>query len=395
MRKKDITARSGKGLYLGRVSFTGFGGFQENMLSDFIAKDIQIRGVRTSGGVITGELSPVDYYAASEIARRHGVRLRAGKRRGLYFLLSRYSRRIGLYVGFLVFIAILSFHQTRVESIVVEGAPEGVILPILAKYGITEGADKQGLFTDLAEYDIKINVENVAWADVSLVGNRIFAHVEYGTEKPEIEDNTKPRNLIASRAAVITEQTVRKGKSVLLTGSGVQKGGLLVSGTVFDGAEHILFVRADAEVIGEFHETQEFFVPYSEMLHIADGEKTTFTSVILRDDVYPLYFGKAYVDNAVYSEETELVFWGGKEMPFKLRRGTFTAYRDVDVTRSPEDCTAILKKQRGDYEQNFYADYEIVSCEEKYYPEEGGIRLVAEYTLRGNIAKPQEIEMAQ
>lgn len=392
-KKEEKLLRSGKGLYSGRVSFTGWGGFQEKLLTELLEQEIPLRGVRMNGGIISGDMSPLDYYRASEIARKNGVRLKAGRRRGIYFTLSRYSRRIGLYVGLLVFMAILTFHQSRIESIVVEGAPEGEILPILAKYGITEGADKAGLFTDLAEYDIKMNVENVAWADVSLVGNRIFAHVEYGTEVPEMEDNSKPRNLIASRAAVVVGQTVRKGASVLLTGSGVQKGGLLVSGTVFDGGEHILFVRADAEVIGEFHETREFFVPYSETLHIPDGEQTTFTSLVLREDVYPLYFGKAYVEDAVYSEETQLVFFGGKEMPFKLKKGTFTAYRNVDVTRSAEECTNELRKQRQDYEENFFSDYEITACEEKYFPEEEGIRLAAEYTLRGNIAVPQEIEL--
>ncbi|MGN1119023.1 MAG: sporulation protein YqfD [Oscillospiraceae bacterium] len=393
MKKKDKISSSGRGLYFGRLTFTGWGGFQEKLLSDLIEQDIPLRGVRLEGGIISGEISPLDYYRASKAARKRGVRLKAGKRRGLYFLLSRYSRRFGLYVGLLVFMGLLTFHQSRVESIVVEGAPEGVVLPILAKYGITEGADKENLQTDLAEYDLKLSVENIAWADVSLVGNRVYAHIEYGTEVPEMEDNSKPRNLIASRAAVIVGQTVRKGSSVLLTGSGTNKGGLLVSGTVPDGGGNVLFVRSDAEIIGEFHETKEFFVPFNETLHIADGEKTVFKSIILRDDVYPLYFGKAFVEDAVYSEETNLVFWGGVEMPFKIRTGTFTAYREEEITRSPSDCTAELAKQRAAYEENFYGDYEITACEEKYYPEEDGVRLVAEYTLRGNIAVPQEIEM--
>ena len=391
--KRVKAQNSGRGLYLGRVSFTGWGGFQEKMLSEFIEQDIPMRGVRFSGGVITGELSPLDYLRVSNIARKNGVRLKAGKRRGLYFTLARYSRRIGLYVGLLVFGAILTFHQSRVESIVVEGAPAGVVLPILERHGIKEGVSKDGLPTDLAEYDLKLSLEDIVWADVSLVGNRVFAHVEFGTAVPEMEDNTKPRNLIASRAATVVSQTVRKGAAVLTTGSGVQKGGLLVSGTVCDGGEHVLFVRSDAEIIGEFYETREFFVPYSETLHIPDGEQTVFTSVVFRDDVYPLYFGRAFVENAVYSEETQLVFLGGKELPFKLRKGTFTEYRDVDVTRSAEDCTRELVKQRQDYEENFFSEYEIANCTEKYFPEETGIRLIAEYTLHGNIAVPQEIEL--
>ena len=41
----------------------------------------------------------MDYYTVAETARKNGVKLRAGKRRGLYFTLMRYQRRVGLYVG--------------------------------------------------------------------------------------------------------------------------------------------------------------------------------------------------------------------------------------------------------------------------------------------------------
>ena len=383
------------GLYFGCVDFSGFGGFQESFLSELFELKIPLRCVRTEGGRITGRVSPLDYYRTAKAAKNHGVRLRAGKRTGLYFTLQRYKNRIGLYLGALVFMLILTFHQSRVESILVEGAPESLVLPILAECGITEGVDVAGLPTDMAEYELRLRVENIAWVDVSLIGNRVFAHIELGDEMPEMEDNSKPRNLIASRAAVIVGQTVRKGASVMTMGSGIQKGGLLVSGTVCDGGGGVLFVRSDADIIGEFRESREFFVPYNETMHIPDGEQTVFKSLILRDDVYPLYLGKAQAENAVYSEEIHNLYLFGREIPLKLRVGTFTAYRNEEITRSQTDCAKLLQKQRAAYEENFFGEYEIVSCEEKYFPEEGGVRLIADYVLRGNIAVPQEIELSE
>lgn len=393
MKEKKYVSKGG--LFFGSVEFSGFGGFQEKFLNELIESGIQTREVRLNAGTISGKLSPFDYYRAAKAARKCGVRMRAGKRRGLYFTLSRYKNRIGLYVGGLIFMMILTFHQSRVESILVEGAPESVVLPILAECGITEGVDVAGLSTANAEYELRLRVENIAWVDVSLIGNRVIAHIEYGDEMPEMEDNSKPRNLIASRAATIVEQTVRKGTAVLLDGSGVSKGGLLVSGTVFDGGEKMLFVRSDAEIIGEFYETKEFFVPFSETIKVADGEQTEYKSLILRDDVYPLYFGRAYVEDAVYNEEIHNLYLWGEQLPIKLRVGTYTAYREAQFVRTQTDCVNELKKQREEYEQNFYGEYEIVNCEEKFFPEEGGIRLVAEYVLHGNIAVPQEIELGE
>lgn len=394
MKKKNPREKS-RGLYLGRVRFKGYGGFQEKMISDLLESGIVLRRVKTSGGEITGEVSPLDYYTAAKAARRNGVRIRAGERRGLYFTLSRYRSRLGLYVGGLVFLLMLSVFQSRVEAITVEGdVPRGQILAILKENGIEEGADKYSLKMSQAEQQIMLEVEDCSWVDVSCVGFRVNVRVEKGTPLPEMEEDS-PRNIVASRAAVIVEQTVREGASAVAVGSGVPEGALLVSGTVPDGGENVLFVRADAEIIGEFTETQEFYVPYNETIRRADGEQTEFSYLVFNDDEYPLFFGEAFVPDAVYSEETKLVHIFGEEMPFRIKTGTYTAYRDIDVTRSADDCTRELKRLKADYEENFYSEYEIVGAEEKYIPDDSGIKLIVEYTLRGDIAKPVAIEMGE
>lgn len=401
MNKKE---KPPQGLYLGRVHFSGMGGYQEKLLSQLLENGITLRKVKVSDGIISGTVSPLDYYTVAETARRCGVRIKAGKRRGLYFTLSRYSKRVGLYVGLLLFAVMLSVNRSRVADIIIEGdAPKAQVLQILEECGIKEGADREGLKLFKAEQELMLGIENCAWADVSCIGYRVNVHIETGTPVPDIEDNTSPRNLVATRDAVVVRQTIRKGAAAVEVGSGVQAGGLLVSGVVetssivLNGSEtgNVLFVRADAEIIGEFRETQEFFVPYSETLHIADGEETRFSSIVFGDDVYPLYFGKAFVDNAVYSEETSLVHIFGAEMPFKLRTGIYTAYRDVDVTRTDDDCVKELKKLQADFEENFYSDYEIVDVVEKYVPESDGIRLTLEYTLRGDITQPQPFEVGE
>lgn len=394
MNKKTAREKS-RGLYFGRVSFRGFGGFQEKMITELLESGIVLRRVKTNGSEMTGEVSPLDYYTAASAARRNGVRLRAGQRRGLYFTLCRYKSRVGLYIGALVFALMLSAFQSRVEAITIEGdVSRGQILAILKENGIEEGADKYSLKMSRAEQQIMLEVEDCSWVDVSCVGFRVNVRVEKGTPKPEMEENT-PRNIVASRAAVIVEQTVREGASAVTVGSGVPEGALLVSGTVPDGGENVLFVRADAEIIGEFTETQEFYVPYNETIRRADGEQTKFSYLVFNDDEYPLFFGNASVPDAVYSEETALVHIFGAEMPFRIKTGTYTAYRDIDVTRSADDCRRELERLKTDHEQNFYSEYEIASAEEKYLPDDGGIRLVVEYKLRGDIAKPVAIEMGE
>lgn len=380
-----------KGLYLGYVTFSGFGGYYEEMLSELLEKGIAVRNIAFSDGGISGAVSPLDYYRVSEAARRHGVRLRAEKRRGVYFLLSKYRNRAGLCFGFIIFMLFISIWQSSVHSITIEGdVPRSRIMKILGECNIRLGAATDSLKLSKAEHRIMSEIDNCAWADVSCEGFRVKVKVVPGVEVPEMEDNM-PRNIIASRSAMIVRQIPRDGISVVENGSGVNAGDLLVSGIIADGYGHTLFVRADAEIIGEWSESEEFFVPYHETISVPDGKTKTFKYLVCGDDEYPLFVGKASAENSLYTEETSVVRLFGQNTAFKIKSGIYTAYTEKDITRSPDDALSELQKQKHTFEDNFYADYEIVNAEERFYPREDGIRLVVDYTIRGDIAKAQPI----
>lgn len=384
---------SGNGLYFGSVEFAGMGGFPEKMTSELLAEGVVLRNVRLTGSEISGVCSPFDYYKTAKTARKNGILLRVKKRRGLYFLLSRYKTRSGLYAGFLAFMMIISIGKTHVRDIDVTGdVPREQALRILEECGIKEGAALSELNFSKAEQRLMLEIENCAWVDVSREGFRVTAQVKKGTETPEVEGKN-PRNITASRPARIISMTVRKGAAAVSVGSGVNTGDLLVSGTVFDGRNKIMFVHSDAEIIGEFTETQEFFVPYNEVINLPNGEIKRFDSIVVGDDEYPLFLGEPFAENSVYSEETRLLF--GEKSPFKLKSRIFTAYVETEITRSPEDTVNALRKQKSTFEDNFYSNYSIAAQTEKFFPENGGIRLFVDYTLQGNIAQPVNIEQAE
>lgn len=380
------------GMNFGLVSFSGLGGFQEKMLSELLDNEIRVYNVRFADGEIYGAVSPLDYYRTAETARKYGVKLRAKERRGAYFTLLKYRRRIGLYLGFVLFCAMLTAFQSQVQDISINGdVRKAQVLNILEECGIGIGAPTSSLNISRAEQMLMLGIENCAWVDVSCVGFRVNVQVEKGIEKPEIEDK-QPRNIVASRPAQIVRQVVRDGMSVVNNGSGVNTGDLLVSGTVPDGRDKIMFVRSDAEMIGEWSETREFFVPYTETVNVADGEQKIFKWLVLGDDEYPLFWGKAEAENSLYKEEKSVVRVFGQETSMLIKTGTFTEYTEKTITRSPEAATSELRKQKENFERNFYSDYEIKDVTEKFYPTDDGVRLELEYTLQGDIARPVVIE---
>lgn len=388
------------GLWFGSVEFSGIGGFPEKMATSLMQRGITLRRVRFGDGTVSGIVSPSDYWETASTARRYGVRIRAGKRRGLYFTAMKYSRRVGLYIGFLLFIMLTALGESRIQDIefvssgTITAAQRAQVMNILDECGIREGVSSRHLDTTAAERRIMLEVPESSWVDITCVGFRLEVALETVTPVPEMVDLDSPCNLVADRDAVIISHTVRDGAISLETGSGVQQGGLLVSGVVTDTAGNVTFKHASAEVIGEFTETREFFVPYNETIQTPDGEQKEFTWLVFEDDVYPLFFGEAQAEDSVYSEETEVIRLFGQETPLKLRHGTFTRWRSQEITRSADDCIAELERRQSAFEENFYGEYEIFSRDRQAVPEEDGIRLTVTYTLRGNIAQEQAIEIS-
>lgn len=392
-----------RGLRFGSVDFSGYGAFPERFATELISRGVELRRVKFGDGTISGAVSPADYWETALTAKRCGLRIRAGKRRGLYFTALHYSRRVGLYIGFLAFVMLTALNGSRIQDIeivsagTVTAAQRAQIMTILEECGLSEGGSTRRLKqnTTAAERRIMLEVPGAAWTDVTCVGFRLEAAVEMGTPAPEIIAADKPCNLVASRAAMVVSHVVRDGVLVTETGSGVPAGGLLVSGTVTDPAGNVILKHANAEIIGEYTESREFFVPYRETIQLPEGETAEYSWLVYGDDEYPLFFGSAEMENAVYTEQTEAVRLFGRETPLKIKRGRFTGYVSREIVRSADDCIAELSRQQADFEENFYGGQEVYSCEKTAVPEQDGIRLKCVYTLRGNIAQEQEIFLTE
>ena len=169
-----------RGLRFGSVEFSGYGAFPERFATELISRGVELRRVRFGDGTISGSVSPADYWETARTARRCGLRIRAGKRRGLYFTALRYSRRAGLYVGFLAFVMLTALSGSRIQDIeivssgTVTAAQRSQIMSILGECGLTKGSSARRLenSTTAAERRILLEIPEAAWVDVTCVGFR-------------------------------------------------------------------------------------------------------------------------------------------------------------------------------------------------------------------------------
>ncbi len=386
-----------RNLYLGYAEFEGIGGYGEELINELIQQGIPVSHFRMTDGRITGRVSPLHYPTCARIARKHSVRLRCTGRRGIYFTLSRYKNRAGLYIGALLFILMMTYWQSHVQDISIVGnVSHTQVRQILQQCGIEKGASVQGLPFDKARLELLLQVNNAAWVDINCEGYRVLVNIQTATDKTDVHIDTKnPTNIISTRDAVILDYKVKNGSEAVSRGSAVRKGQLLISGTMLDAAGNLHYEQAEAEVIGEFYETQQFYVPFNETIHLANGQQTEYKYLIFMNDIYPLFFGTPSAENAVYKEQTERIRIMGIDTPFYLRTGTFTQYTDVEIVRTADDCLRELQHLRADFEDNFYSDYTIVNALEDCRADDNGISLTVSYTLQGNIGEEREISISQ
>lgn len=381
---------------IGYITVSGIGGFQEKFFSAMFKAGIKLWEVKQISGGFTAKMQPYKYLKAKRIAKSCGVELKIEKRSGLYFFLKKYNKRLGVVCGLFLMGIIttgLSNHVWDIEIIGNDTIPDSSVLSVLEECGISVGVAKTDIDYSLAQQTAMLRLGEVGWFGMELTGCRLNVKVSEKIDIPEMVETDVPCNVVAARDGKIVLTEVYSGTQLVQVGDGINKGGMLVSGTVVDSAGNILYEHASAKFIADFTETRDFFVPFESIEQAACGDETKRNYLLLMNSTIPLFWGDGQVDNAKYTEEIYNQYLFGFELPYKVKVGTYIEYRDINVVRTTEQIVSELREQKSVYESNFLSDYDITECREAYTTDENGITLSVFYKLRGNIAKQEKIEL--
>ncbi len=379
---------------LGRVTFSMIGAYCEDCINELISRKIPLRDIRNSGNVIYAGTSVFAYPQIAKLSRRYGVRVRVTEKRGVYFHLSPFRKRPGLVLGTFVSAALVLTLRMFVWHIDIHGNSEltsDYMLKVLENYGFTAGVLANDTDALNAERNIMLSSDKIRWINIEVNGSRADV---YMSETPDNEtepvDLMTPCNIVAARSGVITETNVTSGKLVCEKGSGAAEGSVLVSGFVGSG-ESLILVHADAEIIADFTENVSFSMDYTTVEKVPSGESFTRRQLMILGIVVPLDAGDISTENTVCTETTEQMRLFGFDIPLKVRTETYTGYRDVTVTRSPDDVRRLLGQQLEQYIRSFLNGYEVLDTVTEYSEINGGLELKATIKLRGDIAVKKPI----
>ena len=220
---------------IGYIKFRAFGGFADRFINLCTKQGIPLWNVRNINGNITANTTVDGYLAIRSPARKSGMRVISIEKVGVRYFLRKHKKRIGIMLGALVSVLVIFTLTQFVWSVSVVGntnLEEDAILSSFKNYGVSVGVPISSIDNDEVAALVMSEIETLSWVSVNIKGSVVVIEVREKTNAPEIYDDSKPTNVVASEDGVILSIDVLYGTEEVKPGSAVTKGDLLISGIV-------------------------------------------------------------------------------------------------------------------------------------------------------------------
>jgi similar to stage IV sporulation protein len=245
----------------------------EQLINRLVEKRMSIWDIHIHEARAQMCISLHDFFRLRPILKETGCRIHVMQRYGLPFTLNKLEKRKLFAVGLIGFIIGLYLLSSLVWQVRVEGNETINTLDIL------QTAKQEGIYklqwkfrlkdADVLSKSLQNKLPGTAWVGVEIQGTQIVIKVVEATipDKPPL---LNPRNLIATKSALITSIYAEKGRPVVKPNTYVKKGDILISGILGDELNRQTVV-AMGQVKGIVWYTPKIEVPLMRQLKVYTG----------------------------------------------------------------------------------------------------------------------------
>ncbi len=234
---------------------------------------------------------------------------------------------ITTFIGY-IFLILLSNIIFEVKIIHEDSNVRNFLRKDLEEFGIRKWTIKKN-YEQLNKIKTKIlkkRENQLEWLEINVVGVRYTIRVE--ERKLNVESkHSEPRNIVAAKDAIIKRISVEKGQKVKEINDSVQKGEIIISGSILKGEEVKSMVPATGKVYGEVWYEVKVVYPlvYRETTYTDNIKKTINLKIInknitlfdfkpykskkikekhlLTNKILPIYITKQTQREVVYREQ--------------------------------------------------------------------------------------------
>lgn len=345
-----------------------------------------------------------EYKKLRPLARRCHVRLRCVRKRGVPFYTARLWDRKGLIAGLVCGAALYFFLSGFVWNISVTGTEtlgDSRVLAAARSGGLYQGAAQSGFVPKLTAQHIVACLPELKWAVVNTDGCFVEIGVGEAAQKPEITDDSRWSNIVASRAGTVLKVEAERGRPEVAQGDTVEEGDLLISGLYRERTDpygpqplqpQVTLGAARGSVTGETY--REFTVQVSAVKKkpVPTGKVQVNRALTLFGIRIPLGLNTKPRENCrVYRKKSVLTALG-TELPLSMEQDIYVFLEEKEESLEEEKLKeAALLKLREAQKAAIASGGRVLEEELTYAFPEGMCILSAKCRCEEEIGKVQEI----
>ena len=380
--------------FRGPVRFSATGGAVERLINLTAQNKLNLWDFRkTAPGVFEGYTIAKEYKSLARLARKAGVKTRVRKRFGIPFIIHKYRRRLGVFIGLAAVLLFILVMQNFIWSIEVSGnqtISSESILATMEELGIHKGAFTPSLDFKSIELAARARIKGVSWVAVNQTGSKVWIEVQESVKAPEIIPDA-PCNIVASKAGQIVELQVFSGQAVVSKGEAVDKGDLIVSGVIEDPTGNTTMRRASAKVTAVTQFEKIITVPLSTQQKTYTGETKNRYILDFFGLKLPLYLATKQDGEYDLSSSYQKLTLFGAQLPFGLYTNEYKFFETQTTEYTEQQASEQAQQLLKEYEDSDLKEAEILDKQTSQEVKDGEFRLTVRYTCREEIGKVQEI----
>ncbi len=196
-----------------------FGVYPEKVLNLCSKNGINIWSSRYLKQKIRCKMTVKSFLKLPLILQKSGIRVHILKKSGFPFFMRRYNRRIGLFLGIVMFFVFLQIMSGFIWIIDIEGnekVNDNEIYSSLGEMGIIEGIKKSKIDSKNDAQELLLKMDKLAWASLNIEGCKLTVNVTEITQKTQ--DNSVATNLISTSDGTITHIDITMGNCLVKMG---------------------------------------------------------------------------------------------------------------------------------------------------------------------------------
>lgn len=343
----------------GSVRIKISGDYLERFLNILAANRISFWDLEIVNGDFIFSIILSDLKKVIKLRKNANVKIKFIGKKGFPFIAKKYKLRYGMFVGAVIFFLLLNFMSTKLWDIKIYGnslLSDSEVRQCISQLGVSNGMSISRINTDYLKQNFILSFKNVSWASFNIQGSVLEVNIKE-FEKSIYEN--KPSNLISIGDAIIKKINVKKGAVQVKIGDTVEKGSLLVSGTITYGQKSF-FTSSEGEIIGEMRYNYSVNIPKILEEKINNGIVSKRKAVSVLGVKIPLYFGSVdgFYEKDVKTRKVKIF---GGEVPITIFDKYYNHYEPIYKSIDINDSKLLGKNKL--LEDTKSKNFEIIKIE--------------------------------